>query len=41
MVGRKGISSVWLMLAGVSIVGALAATQMIETRDRRLEEIAP
>lgn len=41
MVGRTGIGSVWLMLAGVSIVGALAATRMIETRDRRLEEIAP
>jgi MFS transporter, putative metabolite:H+ symporter len=36
-----GISSVFLMFAGVGLVGAIAATQMIETRDRRLEDIAP
>lgn len=41
MVGAKGINSVFLMFAGVSAVGALAATRMVETRDRRLEEIAP
>jgi putative MFS transporter len=41
MVGAKGIDSVFLMFAGVSAIGALAATQMVETRDRRLEEIAP
>jgi len=41
MVGAKGINSVFLMFAGVSAIGALAATQMVETRDRRLEEIAP
>jgi hypothetical protein len=29
------------MFAGVSVVGALAATRMIETRERSLEEIAP
>jgi hypothetical protein len=29
------------MFAGVSAIGALAATQMVETRDRRLEDIAP
>ena len=37
----KGIETVFLMFAGVAMVGALAATQMIETRNRRLEDIAP
>jgi putative MFS transporter len=41
MVGANGIHSVFLMFAGVSVVGALAATCMVETSDRRLEEIAP
>jgi putative MFS transporter len=41
MVGATGINSVFWMFAGVSVIGALAATRMIETRDRRLEEIAP
>lgn len=41
MVGAIGIGSVFWMFAGVSVVGALAASRMIETRDRRLEEIAP
>jgi putative MFS transporter len=41
MVGSKGINSVFLMFAAVSAVGALAATCMVETRNRRLEEIAP
>ena len=36
-----GIQPVFLLFAGVAMVGALAATQMIETRNRRLEEIAP
>jgi len=41
MVGATGIGSVFWMFAGVSVIGALAATRMIETRDRRLEDIAP
>jgi len=41
MVGAEGIDAVFLMFAAVSVVGALAATRMIETRNRRLEEIAP
>jgi MFS transporter, putative metabolite:H+ symporter len=41
MVGAGGIGSVFLMFATVSVVGALAATRMIETRNRSLEEIAP
>jgi putative MFS transporter len=36
-----GISSVFLLFTGVAFLGALAATQMIETRNRRLEDIAP
>jgi putative MFS transporter len=41
MVDASGIHSVFLMFAGISIVGAFAATCMVETSDRRLEEIAP
>jgi putative MFS transporter len=40
MVDAKGIASVFLMFAGASVVGAWAATHMIETRNRPLEEIA-
>jgi hypothetical protein len=29
------------MFAAISVLGALAATGMVETRDRRLEDIAP
>jgi putative MFS transporter len=36
-----GIQPVFLLFAGVALLGALAAMQMIETRNRRLEEIAP
>jgi MFS transporter, putative metabolite:H+ symporter len=41
LVHTRGAASVFLMFAGVSVIGALAATQMIETRERSLEEIAP
>ncbi|SEA61161.1 MFS transporter [Paraburkholderia sartisoli] len=41
LVHKEGTGSVFLMFAGVSVVGALAATRMIETRERSLEEIAP
>src|SRR5581483_1704024 len=40
MVAAEGIDSVFLMFAGVSIAGVLAATHMIETRGQRLEDIA-
>jgi putative MFS transporter len=40
LVGAQGIAAVFLMFAGVSILGVLAASQMIETRNRRLEDIA-
>jgi MFS transporter, putative metabolite:H+ symporter len=38
---RAGIEPVFLMFAAIALVGAIAATQTIETRNRRLEEIAP
>jgi len=41
MVGAEGIRSVFIMFAAISVIGALAALRMIETRARRLEEIAP
>jgi MFS transporter, putative metabolite:H+ symporter len=41
MVDAKGLNSVFLMFAGMSALGALAATRMVETSDRSLEEIAP
>jgi putative MFS transporter len=41
MVSKEGIGSVFLMFAGVSLVGAVVACLMIETRQRSLEEIAP
>jgi MFS transporter, putative metabolite:H+ symporter len=41
LVDTKGIHSVFWMFAGMSAVGALAAAYMVETSDRRLEEIAP
>ena len=40
MVGARGVSSVFLMFAAVAAAGGFAATRMIETRNRRLEEIA-
>jgi hypothetical protein len=33
--------SVFLLFAAIALVAAFAATQMIETRNRRLEDIAP
>jgi putative MFS transporter len=41
LVHGDGIGSVFLMFAGVSVVGAIASTRMIETREPRLEQIAP
>ena len=40
MVTSKGIASVFMMFAGVSVIGALAATRMLKTENRRLEDIA-
>jgi putative MFS transporter len=41
LVAEEGISAVFLVFAGVAALGAIAATQMLETRNRRLEDIAP
>lgn len=40
MVGAQGIQGVFLMFAIVAAIGAAAATQMIETGGRKLEDIA-
>jgi len=40
MVAAGGIRSVFLMFAGVAVIGALAAAFMLETRNRPLEDIA-
>jgi putative MFS transporter len=40
MINASGTASVFLMFAAVSLVGTMAATRVIETRARRLEEIA-
>jgi putative MFS transporter len=40
LIGR-GIGAVFLMFSAVGIVGALAASLILETRNRRLEDIAP
>jgi putative MFS transporter len=40
MLGEGGVDSVFLMFAGVAVLGLLASTRMIETRNMRLEDIA-
>lgn len=40
MVGAEGVAGAFLMFGGVSIIGMLAASRMIETRNRALEDIA-
>jgi len=40
LVGTRGVGSVFLMFAVVSVIGAAVAMRMIETRGRKLEEIA-
>ena len=41
LVAQRGTAAVFLMFAAAGGVGAIAATAMLETRNRRLEEIAP
>jgi putative MFS transporter len=41
LVSVEGIGSVFLMFAAVSLIGALVASRMIETRNRQLEHISP
>ena len=40
LVEAEGIAAVFLMFAGVSVIGTIASSRMIETRNRRLEDIA-
>jgi len=40
-IGRGGIGFMFLTFAGVAVLGAIGAGYMIETRERRLEDIAP
>lgn len=40
MVGAGGVASVFIMFGAISFAGAVVAGQMIETRGRKLEEIA-
>ena len=40
MLGEGGVSSVFLMFAVVAVLGVIASTRMIETRNLRLEDIA-
>ncbi len=40
MIGKGGVDSVFLMFAGVAVLGLIASTRMIETRNMRLEDIA-
>jgi MFS transporter, putative metabolite:H+ symporter len=40
LVTAGGIGSVFLMFAGVAVIGALTAARMLETRNRPLEDIA-
>ena len=41
LVAAQGTAAVFLMFAAAGIVGSLTASRMLETRNRRLEEIAP
>jgi len=41
LVAAEGTGAVFLMFATAGVIGALAATRMLETRNRSLEEIAP
>jgi putative MFS transporter len=41
LVAQRGTAAVFLMFAAAGLIGAVAATAMLETRNRRLEEIAP
>jgi hypothetical protein len=41
LVAAEGTPAVFLMFASAGLIGAVAGTAMLETRNRRLEEIAP
>jgi len=41
LVGARGTGAVFLMFAAAGLIGAVGALGMLETRNRRLEELAP
>ena len=41
LVAEQGTGAVFLMFAAAGVLGALASTRVLETRNRRLEDIAP
>lgn len=41
VLSSEGVAAVFLVFAGATVVGLLAATRMIETTNRALEEISP
>jgi MFS transporter, putative metabolite:H+ symporter len=41
LVATRGTAAVFLMFATAGVIGAVAAAGMLETRNRRLEELAP
>jgi len=41
LLSTKGLPFVCLIFAGVALLGAIVSMQMIETSQRRLEDIAP
>ncbi|MGH9257310.1 MAG: MFS transporter [Vicinamibacterales bacterium] len=41
LVAGRGTAAVFMMFAAAGVIGALGAAQMLETRNRRLEDIAP
>jgi putative MFS transporter len=41
LVAAQGTGAVFLMFAAAGVIGALASTRVLETRNRRLEDIAP
>lgn len=41
LVAARGTAAVFMMFAAAGVIGGLTATQMLETRNRRLEDIAP
>jgi putative MFS transporter len=41
LVAAEGTGAVFLMFAAAGVIGALAAIGMLETRNRRLEDLNP
>ena len=40
LVAARGTAAVFLMFAAAGVIGAVAALGMLETRNKRLEELA-